>query len=160
MVADAGVARPVVVRPGQQVAVVVPPGGDQLSGEAKDAYDRGFQAWISGDLSGAKAAFSEAVSKAPNAGGPRYSLGCVLERLGDSQAALDSYRAAFTSNSKYDIAMGAYARLMARTGHGSDAEQFLADKRGAAPDSPRLLTYTAEVKSIEGDPEKKGEQQR
>ena len=52
-------------------------------GAAKDAYDRGFQAWASGDLAGAKTAFNDAIGKAPRAAGPRYSLGCVLERLGD-----------------------------------------------------------------------------
>ncbi len=38
---------------------------------------------------------------------------------------------------------------MARTGHGPDAESLLASKH--APDSVRLTTYLAEVKSIEGD---------
>jgi tetratricopeptide (TPR) repeat protein len=150
---NAGVAgTPVSNAQGQQLGVSAGPAADQeLSGDAKDAYDRGFQAWAAGDLAGAKAAFTDAASRAPKAGSPRYSLGCVLERLGDTQGALDAYRAAYTANSKYEIAAGAYALLQARTGHGSDAEQFLSDKSAQHPDSVRLMAYLAEVKSIEGD---------
>ncbi len=128
------------------------PVGDELSGAAKDAYRSGWAAWSSGDLAGAKAAFQDAASKAPKAGGPRYSLGCVLERLGDKQGALDAYRAAFTANpTKYVEAVGAYAVLQAGMGRGSDAEQLLTDKLSQKPDDLALMTYLAEVKSIDGD---------
>ena len=137
---------------GQQVSATAAPAADsELSGDAKTAYDRGFQAWTAGDLPAAKTAFMDAASRAPRAGGPRYSLGCVLERLGDTQGALDAYRASYGASSKYEVSMGAYALLLARTGRGSDAEQFLAAKQAQSPDSARLLTYLAEVKSIEGD---------
>src|SRR5260370_42193628 len=46
-----------------------PAGGAELSGGAKDSYDRGFQAWASGDLKGGRAAFGEAANKAPQAAG-------------------------------------------------------------------------------------------
>jgi len=135
---------------GQTVGVTAGPSADsELTGEAKASYDRGFQAWTSGDLAGAKAAFMDAASKAPSAGSPRYSMGCVNERLGDTQGALDAYRSSYTANPKYELGMGAYALLLARSGHGSDAEQFLGTK--GAQDSVRLMSYLAEVKSIEGD---------
>ncbi|MGA7124152.1 MAG: tetratricopeptide repeat protein [Polyangiaceae bacterium] len=138
--------------PGQKVGITAgAAGGAELSGDAKSTYDRGFQAWMSGDLQAAKTAFSNAAQKAPAAGGPRYSLGCVLERLGDTQGALDAYRAAYTASSKFEVAMGAYALLLAQSGHGTDAEQFLSDKLAQNPNSPALMTYKAEVKSIEGD---------
>ena len=141
-----------VATPGQKVGIASGAAGDaELSGDAKRTYERGFQAWMSGDLQAAKAAFSDAAQKAPGAGGPRYSLGCVLERLGDTQGALDAYRAAYTASSKFEIAMGAYALLLAQTGHGTDAEQFLSDRLAQNPNSPALMTYKAEVKSIEGD---------
>jgi len=124
---------------------------DDVPSEARGYYDKAFQAWNSGDLAGARTAFNDAANHAPRAGAPRYSLGCVLERLGDTQGALDAYRGAFTANSKYELAMGSYAVLLAATGHGPDAEQFLADRQGQAPDSVGLITYLAEVKSIEGD---------
>jgi tetratricopeptide (TPR) repeat protein len=127
------------------------PSADEMPSDAKDAYSRGFQAWAAGDLAGARAAFTDAASRAPRAGGPRYSLGCVLERLGDTQGALDAYRSAYTASPKYEAAIGAYALGLAKTGRGSDAEQFLAAKRSQYPDSVRLTTYLAEVKSIEGD---------
>jgi tetratricopeptide (TPR) repeat protein len=125
-----------------------PSTGNELTGDAKSVYDRGFQAWSSGDLKGAKAAFSDAASKASGAAGPKYSLGCVLERMGDTQGALDAYRSAYAANPKFEVAAGAYALLLARTGRGPDAEQFLNQKRG---DSVAMTTYLAEVKSIEGD---------
>jgi tetratricopeptide (TPR) repeat protein len=142
---------PVANSAGQQVAVSAGPGAadDELSGDAKSAYDRGFQAWLSGDLQAARTAFSDAASRAPHAGGPRYSLGCVLERLGDNTGALDAYRSSFSANPKYEVGMGAYALLQAETGHGTDAEQFLEGKQ--AQSSVRLMTYLAEVKSVEGD---------
>lgn len=146
-------AAPSVNSEGQQIGMSMGSvaGGEDLTGSAKDAYDRGFQAWVSGDLASAKAAFNDAIGKAPKAASPRYSLGCVLERLGDTQGALDAYRAAYTANGKYEAAIGAYALLLARTGHGPDAEQILGDKRSQNPDSVRLTTYLAEVKSLEGD---------
>jgi tetratricopeptide (TPR) repeat protein len=124
---------------------------DDVPSETRSYYDKAFQAWNSGDLAGARTAFNDAANHAPRAGAPRYSLGCVLERLGDTQGALDAYRGAFAANSKYELAIGAYAVLLAATGHGPDAEQFLADRQGQAPDSVALITYQAEVKSIEGD---------
>jgi tetratricopeptide (TPR) repeat protein len=145
------VSHKVTPTPGQRVGVISPAAAGELTGDARDAYDRGFQAWMAGDLDGAKTAFSDAARKAPSAGAPRYSLGCVLERLGDTSGALDAYKAAYSANSKYDVAMGAYAVLLTETGHGSDAEQFLSDKLAQNKDSPSLLTYKAEVKSIEGD---------
>jgi tetratricopeptide (TPR) repeat protein len=149
---DAGVATTATTATGAkppQVAVsAAPPADSELSGDARSAYERGFQAWASGDLQGARASFLDASSRAPRAASPRYSLGCVLERLGDVQGALDAYRAAYGANSKYEVAAGAYALLQARTGHGADAEQYLSSKQG---DSVRIMTYRAEVKSIEGD---------
>jgi tetratricopeptide (TPR) repeat protein len=124
---------------------------NDVPSDARAAYDKAFQAWNSGDLAGAKAAFNDVAGRAPKAGAPRYSLGCVLERMGDTAGALDAYRAAFSVNSRYELAMGAYAELLASSGHGSDAEQFLTDRQGQSPDSVALTTYLAEVKSIEGD---------
>jgi tetratricopeptide (TPR) repeat protein len=150
--APAPVARKVTpVSAGQKVGVMSGAAAGELTGDAKSAYEQGFQAWLAGDLDRAKTLFSDAARKAPSAGAPRYSLGCVLERLGDTQGALDSYRAAYSANRRYEVAMGAYAVLLATTGHGSDAEQFLSDKLAQNKDSPALLTYKAEVKSIEGD---------
>jgi tetratricopeptide (TPR) repeat protein len=143
---------PPAVNAGQTVSAASGPTADsELSGDAKAAYDRGFQAWTMGDLQTAKTAFADAASRAPGAGGPKYSLGCVLERLGDTQGALDAYRASYSASSKYEVAMGAYALLLARSGRGTDAEQFLAGKQSQNPDSVTLLVYLAEVKSIEGD---------
>ena len=149
--ADAGAGEAVQTDQGQVVAVAAgPAAAEDMPSDARDAYSRGFQAWAAGDLQAAKTAFTDAASKAPKAGSPRYSLGCVLERLGDTQGALDAYRLAYATNSKLYVAAGAYATLLARTGRGPDAEQFIADKR-AQNDVVQLMAYNAEVKSIEGD---------
>ncbi len=149
--ADA-VAAPAAATVAPVVGVAAPAAAsDDMPSGRQERLHQGLPAWAAGDLAGAKAAFSDAASRAPKAGGPRYSLGCVLERLGDAQGALDAYRAAYGANPKYEVAMGAYAVGLARTGRGPDAEQFLADKRAQNPDSARLTTYLAEVKSIEGD---------
>jgi tetratricopeptide (TPR) repeat protein len=124
---------------------------EDLPGDAKAAYDRGFQSWGSGDLQGARAAFTEAVAKAPDSGAARYSLACVLERLGDTSGALDAYRAAYASKRSYEAAAGGYTVLLAQTGRGAEAEQFLVAQRGSHPDSVALTVDLAEVKSIEGD---------
>ncbi len=137
--------------PNAPAAPAAPVPINDVPSDQRAGYDKAFQAWNSGDLAGAKAAFNDVAGRAPKAGAPRYSLGCVLERMGDTAGALDAYRAAFSVNSKYELAMGAYAELLASSGHGSDAEQFLADRQGQSPDSVALITYLAEVKSIEGD---------
>jgi len=152
---DAAAPRPTTASstpPPPPAAISAGPAADsELSGSAKAAYDKGFQAWTSGDLQAARTAFLDAASRAPSAGGPRYSLGCVLQRLGDTQGALDAFRAAYGASAKYEVAMGAYAQLLAQTGRGSDAETFLAGKQAQSPDSVRIMTYLAEVKSIEGN---------
>jgi tetratricopeptide (TPR) repeat protein len=122
-----------------------------LSGDAKAAYDRGFQAWTSGDLKSAKAAFGDAVSRAPNSGAARYSLGCVLERLGDTSGALDAFRAGSLAKPRSEPAVGGYAVLLARSGRGPEAEQFLVGERAKDPQSVALIVDLAEVKSLEGD---------
>jgi tetratricopeptide (TPR) repeat protein len=64
---------------------------------------------------------------------------------------LEAYRSAYAANPKYEPAIGAYALLLARTGHAINAEQFLADKRALMPESTAPMVFLAEVKSIEGD---------
>ena len=122
-----------------------------LAAEAKSAYDRGFKAWMSGDLEGAKAGFKEATTKDSKGAAAFYSLGCVLERLGDNQGAQSAYKSAVAAKSDYELAMGAYALNLAHTGHISDADTFLNDKRNKFPQSARIVTYLAEVKSLAKD---------
>jgi tetratricopeptide (TPR) repeat protein len=102
-------------------------------------------------LDGAKSAFSQAASETPGAAAPKYSLGCVAERMGSIQEALEAYRAAYTANPKYEGAVAAYALLLARQGHTTEAEQFLGAETRALPDSVGPTIALAEVKSIEGD---------
>jgi tetratricopeptide (TPR) repeat protein len=115
------------------------------------AYDDGFKAWMTGDLQTAKAKFREATNADPKASGAFYGLGCVLERLGDNAGAQTAYRQAFNAKSDNELAMGAYALNLAHTGHQGEADTFLSDKHQRAPNSARIETYLAEVKSLEKD---------
>ncbi|MEO6420028.1 MAG: hypothetical protein ABIP39_11500 [Polyangiaceae bacterium] len=118
---------------------------------AKDAYDRGWKAWLAGDLATAKAAFTEAGQKDTKASAPHYSLGTVLERLGDKSGAQQEFRAAFSLKPDNEQAMGAYALSLAHAGHGGEADTFLTDKHAKLPTSARITTYLAEVKSLAKD---------
>jgi tetratricopeptide (TPR) repeat protein len=156
--ANAGAKTPTNAAPGGEggaantgSAVPVPEQRSDLSGDAKSAYERGYRAWMAGDLAGAKTAWNEAAQKAPKSAAPRYSLGTVLERLGDTAGAQQEYRTAFSLQPDYEVAMGAYALSLANTGHVGEADTFLTDKRQRFPNSPRILTYLAEVKSIARD---------
>jgi tetratricopeptide (TPR) repeat protein len=131
--------------------VGVPDQQANVSGEAKASYQRGWAAWLSGDLPAAKKGFEEAASKDENNPAPRYSLGVVLERLGDSAGAQSAFRAAFTAKADYEIALGAYAFSLAGKGALNEAATFLEDRAIKAPTSFRIKTYLAEIKSLQGD---------
>ncbi len=122
-----------------------------ISGSGQGSYDDGFKAWMSGDLQTAKNKFREATTADPKASAAFYSLGCVLERLGDNAGAQTAYRQAFNAKSDNEIAMGAYALNLAHTGHQGEADTFLTDKHQRNPSSARIESYLAEVKSLEKD---------
>ena len=147
--ADAGAT--VSTDQGAQVGVTDSPEGTGLTGAAKDAYDRGWRAWLAGDLPGAKAAFTEAISKDQKNPAPHYSLGTVLERLGDKSGAQQEFRASFSVKSDYELGMCAYANSLARSKNTGEADTFLTDKHQKAPNSARLTTCLAEVKSLAND---------
>jgi len=151
---DAGVQQGTAVTTdtGQQVGVTGGPDAhSDLAGGAKSAYEKGFQAWIRGDLQAAKQAFQEAANADPKAAAPHYSLGCVHDRLGEYASAQQEYRTALGFKSDYELAMGAYAMSIAATGGVREADTFLTDKRAKMPNSARLATYLAEIKSLEKD---------
>jgi Tfp pilus assembly protein PilF len=135
----------------QGPAVPVPVQHADISGPAKSGYDRGYKAFAAGDLPGAKAAFLEATRADSSAPAPHYALGTVLDRLGDVSGAQQEYRAAFTAKPDYEIAIGAYALSLASAGHTGEADTFLTDKQQKAPNSPALMTYLAEIKSMAGN---------
>ncbi|WP_394820604.1 tetratricopeptide repeat protein [Pendulispora albinea] len=149
---DAG--GPVQTGGGAQVGVAEPgPPGESsgLTGAARDAYDRGWKAWLSGDLPGAKAAFKEALEKAPSSHAAHFSLGTVMDRLGDNAGAQQEFRAAFSAKSDYEPAICAYALSLARNGSTGEANTFITDKQQKMAKSPRILTCAADVKSLAND---------
>ncbi len=148
---EAGTGTPVETVAGGQVGVVDSAGTSGLTGAARSAYERGWQAWLSGDLQGAKKGFSEAMSLDPKSPAPPYSLGIVQERLGDLAGAQQSYRAAFTANPDHELSMCSYALSLAGSGHPGEADTFLKDKLGKHDKSPRLYACAGEVKSIAKD---------
>ncbi len=122
-----------------------------VSDSAKGSYDDGFKAWMTGDLQTAKTKFREATNADPKASAAFYSLGCVLERLGDNAGAQTAYRQAFNAKSDNELAKGAYALNLAHTGHQGEADTFLTDQHQRNPKSARLEAYLAEVKSLAKD---------
>ncbi len=148
--ADAGAGTPVLTEQGGQVGVVDQTGGTGLTGAARSAYDKGWQAWLRGDLQEAKKYFQEAQSADSKNPAPPYSLGVVQERLGDMSGAHQSYRTAFGNDPKHEVSMCAYALSLASTGHPGEADTFLTEKRGKSK-SARLTACAAEVKSLQKD---------
>lgn len=148
---DSGAGTPVMTQAGGQVGVVDSAGGSGLTGAARSRYEEGWQAWLNGDLATAKKKFQEAQSLDPKSPAPPYSLGVVLERLGDVAGAQQSYRSAFSANPDHEISMCAYALSLAGAGHAGEADTFISDKRNKKPNSPRLAACNAEMKSIGKD---------
>lgn len=149
--ADAASGAAVTDDKGAQVGVVDGAGTSGLEGSAKSIYEQGWQAWLRGDLQAAKKSFQEATSAAPKSPAPPYSLGVVLERLGQLADAQQAYRDAFSKSPEHELSMCAYALSLANSGHTGEADTFLADKRGKRSNSPRLTACNAEVKSIAKD---------
>ncbi len=149
---------PVTSPTGQQVAVSDLPSSagvptnerPKLNDAAKSSYMQALDAFGRGDLAGAKALFTDAVSKDPQAYQAHYSLGVVLERMRDPQA-LSEYRQAFTIVPDYEPALTAYAMALARGGKLGEADQFLTERRAKMPKSAAIAAALAEVKSMQRD---------
>lgn len=125
-------------------------GEPQMNGSATDAYAKGIAAYGAGDLALAKQLFERAVQADSGAYQAYYSLGVVLERQGDSQAA-SAYRKAFAAKPDYAPALVSYALYLAKRGNVADAETFVQQKRATYPNSAPLLAVLAEVKSLQRD---------
>ncbi len=136
---------------GAQVGVIDSAGTSGLEGSAKSTYEAGWQAWLRGDLATAKTKFTEAQSAAPKSPAPSYSLGVVLEHLGDTSGAQQAYRAAFSNDPTHELSMCAFALSLANNKSPGEADTFLTDKRAKNDKSPRLTTCAADVKSIQND---------
>lgn len=148
---DAGAGAAVVGDNGAQVGVIDGAGTSGLSGAAKSAYEAGFQAWLKGDLAGAKKGFQEAATLAPKSPSPPYSLGVVNEYLGDRAGAQQAFRTAFSNAPDHELSMCAYALSLTNAGSAGEADTFLADKRAKNTKSARLTSCSAEVKSLQND---------
>lgn len=154
----AGAGAAVTNAQGQQFAVSdAPSSGEaatnrpQMNASAQQAYQAGMQAFMNGDLQGAKTQLTNATQADPKAYQAFYSLGVVQERLGAIGNASTAYKKAIGIVPDYEPAINAYALLQARQGREGEAEQFLRDKMGKFPKSAAISTSLAEVKSMQGD---------
>lgn len=138
---------PSSMRPYDQPAQAAP---HAMSPQAAALYQSGMQAFVSGDLAGAKVHFMQAAQADPRAHQAYYSLGVVQERLRDPGAGA-SYRQALTVVPDYEPAIVAYAMLLARKGDLGEAERFLNEKRGQMPKSAAVAATLAEIKSLQKD---------
>jgi tetratricopeptide (TPR) repeat protein len=121
-----------------------------MNSSAQSAYQKGIAAYAAGDLAGAKTSFQQAVSADSKAYQAHYSLGVVMERLGDG-GALGEYRQATTIQPDYEQGILAYALLVANKGSLTEAETYLQGKMGQLPNSAGVTAALAEVKSIQRD---------
>lgn len=149
---------------GQQFAVSDAPSSGEaasarppMAASARSAYQAGMQAFMAGDLQGAKNQFTAATQADPNAYQAYYSLAVVHERLGANSAAATAYQKAISVVTDYEPAIVGYSVLLARQGRHAEAEDFLRSKLAAFPKSAAVSTGLAEVKSMQGD---SGEAQR
>jgi Tfp pilus assembly protein PilF len=122
----------------------------KMNDAAKGVYAQALDAFGAGDLIRAKTLFLEAIEKDPNAYQAQYSLGVILERLGDTDA-LSRYRQAFTLVPDYEPALSAYGLALARKGSLGEADSFLTERHAKMPKSAAMATALAEVKSIQRD---------
>ena len=127
-----------------------PAGKLNMNASAQSAYQKGVAAYAAGDLAGAKTSFQQAISADAKAYQAHYSLGVVMERLGDG-AALGEYRQATTIQPDYEQGILAYALLVANKGSLTEAETYLQGKMGQLPNSAGVTAALAEVKSIQRD---------
>jgi tetratricopeptide (TPR) repeat protein len=122
----------------------------RMNSSAESAYRQGLSAYANGDLPGAKKAFQDAVSADSKAFQAHYSLGVVLERMGDP-AATSEYRQAYTLQPDFEQAILANALYVANRGSLTEAESFVQQKRGQLPNSAGVIAALAEIKSMERD---------
>jgi tetratricopeptide (TPR) repeat protein len=121
-----------------------------MSAHAAGIYQQALAAFGNGDLIQAKALFEQVTNADARAHQAFYSLGVVQERLKDAGAS-SSYRQAFTLVPDYEVAIIAYAMLLARKGQLPESERFLTEKRGQMPKSAAVAATLAEVKSLQKD---------
>ncbi len=126
-------------------------GNSGLTGSALSSYTSGWNAYLSGDLNTAKKKFQDAQSADSKNPAPSYALGIVLERLGDVAGAQAQYRSAYTSAPDHDLSICAYALALANNGHIGEADSFLQGQKSKRPNSPRVASCLADVKSIQND---------
>lgn len=143
---------------GQQFAVSDAPSSGEsavnrpdMNASAQQAYKAGMQAFMTGDLQGAKTQFNKAISADARAYQAFYSLAVVHERLGAPGNASSAYQSAIGIVPDYEPAIVGYALMTARAGRVSEAEDFLRSKMAAYPKSAAISTGLAEVKSLQGD---------
>lgn len=148
--ADAGTGAPVTTGEGGQVGVI-DGATSGLTGAARSAYEKGWQAWLHADLQGAKKYFREAADLAPKSPSPPYAIGVVAERLGEVAEAQQAYRQAFSADPDHEFSICAYALSLANAGSKGEADTFLTDQRNKKQNSPRLTACHAEVKSLAKD---------
>lgn len=126
------------------------PARPQMNAPAMALHQQGIAAFAAGQLLAAEGFFTQATQADPQAYQSYYSLGVVQERLGRSGAG-QAYRRAYTIVPDYEEAIAAHGLLLAKQNAMSEADSFLAEKRGRLPKSPVVATALAEVKSMQKD---------
>jgi len=124
---------------------------DTLSPEAARLYAAGLESFGKADLKTATTQFEQAVALDRGAYRALAALAVVLERRGQIDRALETYRAALALAPDYAPALSGAVRMLLAAGRVGDAAVVAHSAAAKAPDSAAVLTARAEVSSARGD---------
>lgn len=116
-----------------------------LSAAARADYERGTALGLKGDLQGAVAAFTAAVTKSPGVPGLRVSLGETMAAAGDSAGARQALQGALEVDPTFSTAHRALAELSIKAGDLASARRQLAEALAYHPSSKKALAVADQV---------------
>lgn len=154
----AGSRPPARTKPPVTQAAEVKPSGParggakhEMASEAARLYAAGLESFGKADLKAATTQFEQAVALDRRAYQALTALAVVLERRGQIDRALESYRAALALAPDYPPALSGAVRMLLAAGRVGDAAVVAHGAAAKAPDSAAVLTARAEVSSARGD---------
>jgi Tfp pilus assembly protein PilF len=123
----------------------------KMSPEAARSYAAGLEAYGKADLKAATAEFERAVALDRGAYPALAGLALVLERRGQTERALETYRAALALAPEYPPALSGAVRMLLAAGRVGDAAALAHSAAAKFPENAAVLTVRAEVSSARGD---------
>lgn len=117
----------------------------ELSAAARADYERGTTLGLKGDLQGAIAALSAAITKSPGVPGLRVSLGETMAAAGDSAGARQALQGALEVDATFASAHRALAELSIKAGDLANARRQIAEALAYHPSSRKALAVADQI---------------